>query len=101
MKKALFHTILLLARKIVESLQCILKSFRNSVIKQLVYQVCYTSYQLSLYLWRIRPMLKRCRVPKYSDQDYLKILILHSTLSMMIQKAFILLKTAILSKNYQ
>ena len=36
------------------------------------------------YLWPIRPALK-CKVPKYYDQDYLKIFLLLYTLPMMIQ----------------
>ena len=36
---------------------------------QLLYQVCYTRYQVSIYLWWIRPVLKKCKVPKYYDQD--------------------------------
>ena len=37
--------------------------------KQLVYQVCYTRYQVSFYLWWIRPVLKYCKVSKYYNQD--------------------------------
>ena len=38
-------------------------------MRQLVYQVCYTRYHVSFYLWLIRPVLKHCKVPKYYDQD--------------------------------
>ena len=30
-----------------------------------VYQVCYSRYHVSFYLWRIGPVLKHCKVPKY------------------------------------
>ena len=33
-------------------------------------QVCYTRYQVTFYLWWIRPVLKHCKVSKYYDQDY-------------------------------
>ena len=35
-----------------------------------VYQVCYSRYHVSFYLWRIGPVLKHCKVPKYQDHDY-------------------------------
>ena len=38
-------------------------------MRQLVYQVCYTRYKVSFYLWWIEPVLKYCNVPKYYDQD--------------------------------
>ena len=38
-------------------------------MRQLVYQVCYTRYKVSFYLWWIGPVLKYCNVPKYYDQD--------------------------------
>ena len=53
--------------------------------EELVYQVCYTRYQVSFYLWWIGSVLKYCKVPKYYDQDCLKIFFLLSTLPMMIQ----------------
>ena len=37
-------------------------------MRQLVYQVCYTRYQVSFYLWWIVSVLKYCKVPKYYDQ---------------------------------
>ena len=37
---------------------------------QLVYQVYYTRYQVSFYLWQIGPVLKHCKVPKSYDQDF-------------------------------
>ena len=37
-------------------------------MRQLVYQVCFTRSQVSLYLWRIEAALKHCKVPKYYDQ---------------------------------
>ena len=36
-------------------------------MRQLVYQVYYTRYQVSF--WWIRSVLKYCKVPKYFDQD--------------------------------
>ena len=39
------------------------------LVRQLVYQVCYTRYQVLFYLWWIRSLLKYCKVPKYYDQD--------------------------------
>ena len=35
----------------------------------LAYQVCYTRYHVSFYLWLIRSVLKRCKVQKYYDKD--------------------------------
>ena len=37
-------------------------------MKQLVYQVCYTKYHVSFYLWLIGFVLKHCKVPKYYEQ---------------------------------
>ena len=37
-------------------------------MRQLAYQVCYTRYHISFYLWLIGSVLKR-KVPKYYDQD--------------------------------
>ena len=37
--------------------------------RQLVYQVCYNRYHVSLYLWLVGSVLKHCKVPKYYDQD--------------------------------
>ena len=55
-------------------------------MRQLVYQVCYNRYQDSFYLWRIGPVPKHFKVPKYFDKDCLKIIfLLSSALSMMIQ----------------
>ena len=39
------------------------------LVRQLVYQVCDTRYQVSFYLWLIRSVLKYCKVPKHYDQD--------------------------------
>ena len=52
---------------------------------QLVYQVCYTRYHVLFYLLLIRSVLKHCKVPKYYNQDCLKIFFLLSELPMMIQ----------------
>ena len=38
-------------------------------MRQLIYQVCYTRYQVSFYLWLIGSVLKYCKVPKYNGQD--------------------------------
>ena len=38
-------------------------------MRQLVHQVCYARYQVSLYLWWIGSVLKYCKGPKYYDQD--------------------------------
>ena len=38
-------------------------------MRQLVYQVCYTRYQVSFYLWWIGSGLKYCKVPIYYDQN--------------------------------
>ena len=38
-------------------------------MRQLVYQVCYTRYHVSLYLWLIGSVLKHCKVPKYYEWD--------------------------------
>ena len=29
-----------------------------------------TQYEVPLYLWRIKLVLKRCKVPKHYDQDW-------------------------------
>ena len=42
-------------------------------MRQLVYQVCCTRYQVSFYLWRLGPVLKHCKVPKYYNQDYVNL----------------------------
>ena len=44
-------------------------------MRQLVYQVCYTGYQVSFYLWWTRSVLIYCKVPKYNDQDWRLIVI--------------------------
>ena len=38
-------------------------------MRQLVYQVCYARYQVSLYLWWFRPELNYLKMSKYYDQD--------------------------------
>ena len=40
-------------------------------MKQLVYQVCYTRYHVSFYLWLIGSVLKYCKVLKYYEQDWI------------------------------
>ena len=57
----------------------------RQLVRRLVNQVCYTRCQVSFYLWWIGSVLKYFKVPKYYDQDYLKIFFLLSTLPMMIQ----------------
>ena len=52
---------------------------------QLVYQVCYTRCEVLFYLSQIRPSLNHYRVPKYFDQDCLKISFLLPTLPIVIQ----------------
>ena len=37
------------------------------LVKQVVYQDCYTRYQVSFYLWWIGSVMKFCKVPKYYD----------------------------------
>ena len=54
-------------------------------MRQLACQVCYTRYHVSFYLWLIKAVLKHYKVPKYYDQDCLKIFFLLSTLPAMIQ----------------
>ena len=34
-----------------------------------MYQVCYSRYRVSFYLWLIGSVLKHCKVPKYYDHD--------------------------------
>ena len=62
-------------------------------------------YKVSFCLWLIRSVLKHCKVPKYYDQDCLKIFFLPSTLPMMIQistkKCSFGSKKLVLSENYQ
>ena len=38
-------------------------------MRQLVYQVCYTRYQVLFYFWWSGSVVKYCKVPKYYDQD--------------------------------
>ena len=38
-------------------------------MRQVVYQVCYTRYHFSFYVWLIGSVLQHCKVPKYHDQD--------------------------------
>ena len=45
----------------------------------------HTRYHASPHPWPIRPALKHCKVPKYYDQDSLKIFPLLSTLPAMIR----------------
>ena len=54
------------------------------LVMQLVCQVCYTRYHVPFDLWLIGSVLKHCKVPKYYDQDCLKIFFLLSTLPAMI-----------------
>ena len=37
-------------------------------MRKLVYQVCYTRYHFSFYVWLIGSVLKHCKVPKYSTK---------------------------------
>ena len=62
-----------------------LSKFVRHFVMQLVYQFCYNKYKVLLYLWLIKPALKHCKVLKCFSKDCLKILILFSTLSMIIQ----------------
>ena len=39
-------------------------------MRQLVYEVCYTRYQVFFCLWGIGSVLKYCKIPKYFDLDY-------------------------------
>ena len=41
----------------------------QQLVKHLVYQVYYTRYEVSFYLWLTRPALKHFQVPKYYGQD--------------------------------
>ena len=43
-------------------------------MRQLVYQVCYTRYHVSFYLWLIGSSLKHCKVPKYYDHNCSSVL---------------------------
>ena len=45
----------------------------RQLVRQLIYQVFYTKYQILFDLWRLRPVLKHSKVPKYNEQDCLKI----------------------------
>ena len=73
-------------------------------MRQLIYQVWHTKYQVSFYLWQIGPVLKHCKVPKHV-RDCLKVFLLLSTLSMMIQvsgkSAHLAQKKLVLSKKCQ
>ena len=41
-------------------------------MRQHIYKVCYSRYQVPLYLWRIGPILKHGRGPKYHDRSSVK-----------------------------
>ena len=70
-----------------------------------MYQVCYTIYHVSFYLWLIGSFLKHCKVPKYYEQDCLKFFFffLNSTLPAKIgiaeKKAHLLQKTLFCQKT--
>ena len=53
-------------------------------MRQLLYQLYYTRYQVSFYLYQMGPLLKHSKVPKYYDQDYLKIFFLLCIIPVMI-----------------
>ena len=55
------------------------------LVRQLVYQIRYTRYQVSFYLWWIGSLLNYCKVPKYYDQGCLKVFFLLSSFPIMIQ----------------
>ena len=40
----------------------------RKLVTQLEYQVCYSRYQISFYLWWFRPKRNYQKVPKYYDQ---------------------------------
>ena len=65
-------------------------------MRQFVYQIYYTGYKVSFYLWLIGSVLKYCKVPKYYDRDCLKIFFLLSALPIMIQISG---KSAYLAQN--
>ena len=54
-------------------------------MRELVYKVCYTIYQGSIYLWQIGSVPTHCKVPKHFDKDCLKIFLLLSALLTIIQ----------------
>ena len=43
--------------------------FVRQLVRQLLYQVFYTRYHFSFYLWLIGSVLKHCKIPKYYDHD--------------------------------
>ena len=68
-----------------------------------MYQICYTRYHVSFYLWVIGSVLKHCKVPKYYEQDCLKFFFLISTLPAKIgiseKKAHLLQKSLFCQKT--
>ena len=56
------------------------------LLRQLVYQVYYSRYHVSFYLWSIECVLKHCQLRKYYNRDCLKIFFLLSTLPALIPK---------------
>ena len=50
-----------------------------------MYQICYTIYDISFYLWQFGLVLIYQKVPKYYGQNFLETFLLLATLSMMIQ----------------
>ena len=73
-------------------------------MKLFVYQVCYTRYQVSIYLWWIGSLLKYCKVPKRYGRDYLKIfyftLYTFNDDSNFCKNCSLGSKMSLLSKNY-
>ena len=64
----------------------LLRVFFDCYFQSLIsYQVCYTRYHVSFYLWLIGSVLKHCKVPKYYEQDCLKIFFLISAVPAMIR----------------
>ena len=55
------------------------------LVRQLVYRLYYTRYQVFFYLWRIGHVLIHCKVPKYHDQNSLKTFFLLSSFPVIIQ----------------
>ena len=40
------------------------------LVRELLYQVYYTGYQILFYLWQIGPVLEHCKVPNYYDRNF-------------------------------
>ena len=71
------------------------------IVRQQVYQICYTRYQFSFYVWWIRHYRKHCKVPEWYDQLWWQRFNTRCTSNGDSIFLKITVKTIVLSKDYQ